>query len=67
MKFALVMEENMHPRFIRELSIMAAAVLGAVIGYAAGARFSEEWHMVCAFVGMGLGGGFADFCLRGGK
>ena len=54
-------------RFIRELSVLSSTVLGAVLGYCAGAQFEPPWHMICAFIGMGAGGGFADFCLRGGK
>lgn len=54
-------------RFIRELSILFATVLGAVIGYFAGLHLTTELHTICAFVGMGVGGAFADFCLRGGK
>lgn len=54
-------------RFVRELSILLSTVLGALLGYSAGTHFAPPWHMICAFVGMGVGGAFADFCLRGGK
>jgi hypothetical protein len=54
-------------RFFREMAIFLAAVGGTVIGYAATTQMEPAVNMTCAFVGMSLGGAFADFCLRGGK
>lgn len=54
-------------RFVRELSILMSAVFGATLGYCAGSQFADSGQLICAFVGMGAGSAFADFCLRGGK
>lgn len=55
------------PRLVRELSVFSLTILGTVLGYCAGAHLTDPWHMICSFLGMGLGGACADFCLRGGK
>lgn len=55
-------------RFFRELAVFLGVVGGTVIGYCAGADFSDELHGVCAFSGMAIGGAIVDLCLhqRGG-
>jgi hypothetical protein len=54
-------------RFFREGSIFLAAVVGTAIGYTATLQMEPTVNVVCAFLGMSIGGAFADFCLRGGK
>lgn len=54
-------------RFFREAVIFLAAVGGTAIGYAASVHMEPAVNMTCAFVGMSLGGAFADICLRGGN
>ena len=54
-----------HP-ILRETLIVMCTVAGAALGLAAG-RSLQLGEAVCitsAFVGWGLFGGFADFCLR---
>jgi hypothetical protein len=54
-------------RLLREVAMFVAVVGGAALGYAAGQSFESGGQLVCAFVGMGAFGAFADICLRGGK
>lgn len=54
-------------RFFRELTMLLATVGGAAIGYTATLHMEPTVHLVCTFLGMSLGGAFADFCIRGGK
>lgn len=52
-------------RFIREAAMFIATAGGAALGYAAGQSFESGGQIVCAFIGMGAFGAFADMCLRG--
>lgn len=54
-------------RLIREVTILGAVGSGAALGYVAGQGFGSTATIVCAFLGMGALGAFADFCMRGGK
>lgn len=54
-------------RIIREITMFVAVVSGTAIGYAAGQSFGSTAQFVCAFLGMGVFGAFADFCMRGGN
>lgn len=54
-------------RFLVELIIMGGVLGGAIIGFCAGGSYESPVQMSLAFLGMGLGGAFADICLRGGQ
>jgi hypothetical protein len=53
-------------RMVREVTILAAAASGAVIGYTAGGHEATT-QIICSFAGMSVLGAFADFCIRGNK
>lgn len=50
-------------RFLREMTMLGCTVFGTVLGYAAGNGLEPSAHMCLAFLGMGLGGAAAEFCL----
>ena len=52
-------------RFFRELVMFIGVVGGAVIGYCAGQPYEPSIQLVCAFLGMALGGAFTEVCIRG--
>lgn len=54
-------------RIIREATLLGAVALGTAIGYAAGQSFGSTVQFVLSFLGMGVFGAFADFCMRGDK
>jgi hypothetical protein len=51
---------------VQEVTILAAAASGAVIGYTAGGQEATT-QIICSFAGMSVLGAFADFCIRGNK
>ena len=55
-------------RFARNIALIVGVVGGTFIGYCAGTHFAfDSAQMVCAFLGMSLGGALTDYCLRGGN
>lgn len=54
-------------RIVREATMFIAVISGTAIGYAAGQSFGSTTQFVLSFIGMGVFGAFADFCMRGGK
>lgn len=55
-------------RFLIEFCLLSFSVVGAIVGYCAGANFENpSIQLFLAFLGMGLGGAFVEFCIRGGS
>lgn len=55
-------------RFMLELAVFGCTCAGAVIGFCAGQQFEQPVvQLSLAFLGMGLCGAFAEFCIRGGN
>lgn len=50
-------------RMFRELAVFGFVVGSTVVGYSAGAESTPTAQLVLAFLGMALGGVFAELCL----
>jgi hypothetical protein len=55
----------MSRRIFREFMVMGCSIGGAVIGYCAASGMEPTAELALSFLGMALGGAFAEICTRG--
>jgi len=55
----------MSRRVLREFVVLACSAAGAIVGYCAGLEYEPTLQLALPFLGMALGGAFAEVCIGG--
>jgi len=55
----------MSRRLLHECVVMGCSIAGAVLGYCAAPGLGPTAQLALPFLGMALGGAFAEICMKG--
>ena len=55
----------MSRRILHECMVMGYSTAGAVLGYCSATELEPTLQLALPFLGMALGGAFAEICMRG--
>lgn len=55
----------MSRRILHECMVMSCSTAGAVLGYCSATELEPTLQLTLPFLGMALGGAFAEICMRG--